>query len=233
MTGHQSSHYVVLGISPAATYEEIKKAYRSLVVKCHPDKIPTELTSKQLIDAAHMLSLEDIDDEIDLTTEDAQTSIDAYNTTCHEPQNPSDLEGNGLKGPCQSPTNQCSKLKDEENISFHKIQIAYNILRDPIKRQEYDASLQRIREKETWASDGAIKVNLSELEKEVCSILYDEESEEEVLQTVYFYECRCGHTFEIVEGDLIEELNSGKYQVVYQCEGCSLSIKIKIDTEIG
>lgn len=32
------SHYSTLGVAPSSTYEEIRAAYRALVVKHHPDK---------------------------------------------------------------------------------------------------------------------------------------------------------------------------------------------------
>lgn len=229
ITCDESSHYVVLGISSAATDEEIKRAYRSLVIKHHPDKTPTDCAPKQMIDAGHMTSLDNIDEEESIAAGDVQDSIDVHITRYELHKSP-DSVAHGLKGPNQSPINQSvQEVKDDKNKSFHRIQAAYNVLRDPIRRQEYDASLQRMQEKETWASDGAIQVKLSEMEKELCSVLYDEESEEGVLQTVYFHECRCGHTFEIVEGDLLEESKSSRYQV-HQCEDCSLSIKIIIDT---
>ena len=40
--GGGDSLYDALGVSPTATAEEIRKTYRKLVLKCHPDKIRDE-----------------------------------------------------------------------------------------------------------------------------------------------------------------------------------------------
>ncbi|RXK86194.1 J domain-containing protein [Filimonas effusa] len=51
--------YEVLGISPEATPQEIKKAFRRLIAQWHPDKNPhpeAEAMSKKIIAAYTILS---------------------------------------------------------------------------------------------------------------------------------------------------------------------------------
>lgn len=205
----QLSHYEVLNVTSTATDEEIKQSYRSLVVKCHPDKADNgvfDLQRTARIDALEHPSLCDIDGDDDA----CQSEIEDKQTGRH--QNTITQE----EAPRQS---------TDTFAAFHQIQKAYDILRDPAKRRAYDESLERSKEKEAWVNDGAIEVQLSEMEKEICAVLYGE-GEEEVEQTVYFYDCRCGHTFEIVQDELLEKSEVGR---VWQCEGCSLSIHVNLD----
>jgi curved DNA-binding protein CbpA len=54
------NYYRVLGVRPAASFEEIKRSYRRLAVKYHPDKNPgdilAEATFKEIAEAYDILS---------------------------------------------------------------------------------------------------------------------------------------------------------------------------------
>ena len=58
-----SKCYEILGLAPGASVEEIKQAYRGLVLKHHPDKCPTEESEtrfRQISDAYQALRIQNI-----------------------------------------------------------------------------------------------------------------------------------------------------------------------------
>ena len=52
---HTQTHYDILGINNTSSIEEIKKAYRSLSLKYHPDRSNGDSKKFQALSAAHMI----------------------------------------------------------------------------------------------------------------------------------------------------------------------------------
>ena len=223
------THYDTLHVSTTATPDEIKKAYRALVVRCHPDKLAPSSSScdfddtKSTCERSFTVSkgLADIDLDDDDYDENSVDCVDKEQLTTKEQE-------------------QSSPTKTEEEITkaakaFHEIHTAYECLRDPIKRMQYDQSLSRDEERKEWRKKGATEVNLSDLESDMCCVVNEEDNDsgrsgsDDELQRVYFYDCRCGDTFEIFEEELLESTSS---EHVWQCESCSLGIRIVVDVDI-
>jgi DnaJ-class molecular chaperone len=65
------NYYELLGVSDTASQDEIKKAYRSLSLKCHPDRNPNDETAKEkfqaLNEAYETLSDEQTKQQYDMT----------------------------------------------------------------------------------------------------------------------------------------------------------------------
>ena len=220
------THYDTLTVSTTATPDEIKKAYRSLVVQCHPDKLTPSSSSCDFNDAkassesSLMISkslaaidLDDDDDDDSYDAEEQTKTIEQSSSTSTQPE---------------EETSKAAK-------AFHAIHTAYECLRDPNKRIQYDQSLSRDEERKEWKKKGATEVNLSDLESDMCCVVHEDDDEsggsgsDDQLQRVYFYNCRCGDTFEIFEEELLESTSSER---VWQCESCSLGIRIVFDVDI-
>lgn len=223
------THYDILNVRTTATPVEIKKAYRSLVVRFHPDKIsPSSSSSCDFNDAkatskssfSKGLAAIDLDDDDD----DFESNVSCV----------------GREQTITRTIEQSSITNTEEETSkaakaFHEIHTAYECLRDSKKRAQYDQSLSRDEERKEWKKKGATEVNLSDLESDMCCVVNEDDDEtsgsgsDDQLQRVYFYYCRCGDTFEIFQEELLESTFSER---VWQCESCSLGIRIILDVDI-
>ncbi|EJK74459.1 hypothetical protein THAOC_03861 [Thalassiosira oceanica] len=231
------SHYDVLGVSPDATSVEIKRAYRALVVRLHPDK-----ARGSAVDPAPASKPGESIEEI-ATRTPAIAAIGGGESDLEGRVSPSSDEhsGQARSGRDASPT---ARAEPADPSPFQRLQTAYNTLRDPVKRRSYDDELRRSRERTEWRARGAVEVDLSEMESDLCEIVDDDsddcsdidERRDEAqngvnLQRVYFHPCRCGETFEICQDELTERRDRGDV-LVWQCEGCSLSIFVRIDDAV-
>ena len=214
----QASHYETLGISSTATAEEIKRAYRRLVLQHHPDKLKDGDTSSLFADGAQTV------------LETTEACIDC-NTANNDPR----LDNDDTRTTSQSNKN-ISKDNNSNNgvtTSFHQIQTAYTTLRNPTTRHQYDTALERISHTSNLQYTAASLVYTSEMDMEKCIIAVSDEEECEVETTMYCYECRCGYVFEILHEELLhdnsdnENNHEGK---VWNCGGCSLMIRVVVDT---
>jgi len=251
----KQTHYDILKIKQSATQEEIKFAYRSLIINCHPDKQTANNTDKEeenitceeVIDSLGLSAI-DIDED---TTEDTNDNSQIDDTQSNK---------NKQTSIPSSKTESISNTKEEEREEtklFHNIQAAYNCLRDPMKRRQYDEHISRNEEKELWRLKGAIEVNLSDMECDWCCVVDEDDDNDsdntddernrggsithdindDDLQKVFFHPCRCGDTFQIVREELLESIDNTKSREdivlltnrVWQCDSCCLTIQIHVD----
>lgn len=242
----QRTHYDVLRIPQTATPEEIKTAYRSLIISCHPDKVPLVpkndkdgKSSKEDLYISEGLSAIDIDDE-DEMCDDKDTTRTMQSTP----------KSDEIVQPIvPTNTNNEEEALTTNTTTFHQLQTAYQCLRDESKRRQYDETIRRNAERKEWKRKGALEVNLSEMECDWCCVIDegdsdDEDSDEDApLKKVYFHQCRCGDAFQILREELLESVLNGNTDVtpiingvsserVWQCESCSLKICINIDIKI-
>lgn len=247
----KQTHYDILQVSNSATPDEIKASYRILVVGCHPDKVPpvpnkdmsqNDASSDVLVSKG--LAAIDLDDDDDEEEENDIACIksDVANTG----------ETSALATDKAEPIQYSEPIIESEestSILFHQLQAAYKCLSDPTKRRQYDESINRKGERDTWKFRGATEVNLSEMDSDMCCIVDEDSSDDEVdsadgegapLEKVYFHPCRCGDTFQVVQEELLESISAaakrktdiGLTDRVWQCESCCLTIRINVDIDV-
>ena len=303
LNASKHTYYDILHISPTATYDEIKSAYRSLIVRCHPDKLKS-LTkhnthdtkySEGVRDLENGLSSIDMDDDGENDEVDVLEGADGHDDD--ETNNSSSRENQRARPTTQikaqtesladgassfittSPLSDTTqKSAETSNVAFLHIQAAYQCLRDPHQRRQYDERLNRKEERKEWVWKGATEVDLSGMEWDWCRVVEQEESDGDdngeveadygvddknggcsenreqtsiptypSLQKVFFHQCRCGDSFQIVQDELLDSIiefdninknknheSSGKIFTnrVWQCDSCSLSIRIHVDMDV-
>lgn len=249
----KKTHYDVLQILPTAKAEEIKAAYRSLIIHSHPDKLPSvskndrDQNHVQISEGLSSIDFDDDDEESDCKGENDNNETETDESTLINREMPESTIANANE----------KEISTQDTTTFHQIQAAYHCLRDPNKRCQYDESISRKEEREEWKWRGALQVNLSEMECDWCCVVDEDNSDSEgsvdqaidatdgdtpPLQKVFFQNCRCGDTFQVVQEELLESLGDAnigcgdKNDVftnrVWQCESCSLTIQIHVDIDI-
>lgn len=141
---------------------------------------------------------------------------------------------------------------DETNINgivtlppiptFYMIQEAYETLIDPIKRREYDISLQNLKEQQKFYAHKEKSsynnnttttpiIQLSEMTIEKCCVVIENvngEEEDMKEEEVYAFMCQCGDSFDVFKKDITKSDTN----IWRECHSCSLCICIHIDSII-
>lgn len=230
----RQTHYDVLQVSHTATMDEIKAAYRSLIIGCHPDKL-TSVHSKDILRnhddneaiLSATLSVIDIDDD-----DDDKRDTGRNHSSKLPMQHVAKIQMNSAD----------DKLVEHNATMFHELQAAYHCLHDPENRRQYDETISRTGERVEWKWKGASAVKLSDMECDWCCVVDEgnrDTDDDTTLQKIFFHPCRCGDTFQVFPEEIMESVDDAKYfpdisftNRVWQCESCSLTIRIEIDIEI-
>jgi hypothetical protein len=110
---------------------------------------------------------------------------------------------------------------------FFRIQRAWECLRDPDRREEYNQSLDRVRDKDREQRHLSSLIYVSQMHREICQV--ETEGVTTVSQSILFsYPCRCGDEFQVLKEDLIafDHSPQTKHATVISCPSCSLTIQV-------
>lgn len=175
------SHYNVLQVSITANTHQIKAAYHSLILRCHPDKLQSiprtnvvKQTAFEETKISDAMSGIDIDDE---DVDEACAEICSHERVLHStvPNEHVNLSTSSHLDEDETSTQRDWDPRIASTTNFHHIQAAYDCLRDPGKRHKYDESLRRSKEEEERKWKASTLVNLSEMECDLCVVDDDDE----------------------------------------------------------
>ncbi|XP_030562243.1 DPH4 homolog [Drosophila novamexicana] len=175
--------YELLNASPTATFEELKRNYKQLILQCHPDKL--------------------------------QQQERAVTVNANE-----------------------SDPNRESDSNFNAINEAWNTLKDPTKRKQYDAELL-LTKFETHSNIYA-SITLSDMHSTRIEMMAEEEGSEQsatdadkettTLSWAYAYNCRCGGQYLLDDESQREQLRA--CEMIVECSECSLVIIVKPDANV-
>ncbi|XP_054746880.1 uncharacterized protein LOC129252147 isoform X1 [Anastrepha obliqua] len=104
--------YEILKCTPTASFEELRRNYKQLILQCHPDKLQPDNTNTQ--------TTTQVDNSTSITNDSASTSAATVDLNAELTMTTS---------------------LDQLNGEFVTINEAWNTLKDPTKRRHYDAEL--------------------------------------------------------------------------------------------
>lgn len=247
-----ATHYSVLGVANTASLSEIKAAHRRLARRSHPDKRTHSGTleirnnrqsvSKAIPTAGGGEKNVLVDTLIGDRTDSCAIGSSTQDTSAFDTGNEADADA-------------------DADGNFRRIQMAWECLRDPTKRKNYDDELARKYESALSKVNKAVVIRLSEMDCEVCEVENDRNEEDDLsdaagtsnraenhsnnigednqVQRVYVHKCRCGEDFEIFEDELglVEGTDSVDsscgIENVFECQSCCLLIRVVVDVPLG
>jgi len=195
------THYEALGVSRDVSPRSLRAAYRRAALHSHPDRqVHVRRKELELLDS----------DGVSSGSSDALCldRVGAESTTVHPCCTPSLAEcPDGLTVAIEEEAKETEAEK-----RFHRIQLAYETLRDAASRTRYDAELLELRRQTELPVHVAQEVDLDDMQ-------YVEIDGDDG-HSYFELACRCGDSFRVSEKELDDGVD------VLGCRACSLHVRL-------